>query len=101
MHDHILRQMRDKIRANEYIVSAHAYEEIQDDDLSILDGEHIILTGSIVERQQDLTSSEYKYVILARRKQATWLLLSPKLAQPANWFSSRLGEKPHDLRLLR
>ena len=40
MHDHILRQMRDKIRANEYIV-------------------------------------------------------------PANWFSSRLGEKPHDLRLLR
>ena len=56
MHDHILRQMRDKIRANEYIVPAHAYEEIQDDDLSILDGEHIILTGSIVERQQDLTS---------------------------------------------
>ena len=31
MHDHILRQMRDKIRANEYIVPAHAYEEIQDD----------------------------------------------------------------------
>ena len=68
MHDHILRQMRDKIRANEYIVSAHAYEEIQDDDLSILDGEHIILTGSIVERQQDLTSSEYKYVILGQTK---------------------------------
>ena len=66
MHDHILRQMRDKIRANEYIVSAHAYEEIQDDDLSILDGEHIILTGSIVECQQDLTSSEYKYVILGQ-----------------------------------
>lgn len=31
MHDHILRQMCDKIRANEYIVSAHTYEEIQDD----------------------------------------------------------------------
>ena len=68
MHDHILRQMRDKIRANEYIVSAHAYEEIQDDDLSFLDGEHIILTGSIVERQQDLTSSEYKYAILGQTK---------------------------------
>lgn len=66
MHDHILRQMRDKIRANEYIVPDHAYEEIQDDDLSILDGEHIILTGSIVERQQDLTSGEYKYVILGQ-----------------------------------
>ena len=68
MHDHILRQMRDKIRANEYIVPAHAYEEVQDDDLSILDGEHIILTGSIVERQQDLTSGEYKYVILGQTK---------------------------------
>lgn len=66
MHDQILRQMRDKIRDNEYIVPAHAYEEIQDDDLSILDGEHIILTGSIVERQQDLTSGEYKYVILGQ-----------------------------------
>ena len=47
MHDRILHQIRDKIRASEYIVPDHAYEELQDDDLSILDGEHI--------RQQDLT----------------------------------------------
>ncbi len=40
--------MRDKIRANEYIVPDHSYEELQDDELSILDGEHIILTGRIV-----------------------------------------------------
>ena len=27
MHDHILHQMRDKIRTNEYIVPDHAYRE--------------------------------------------------------------------------
>ena len=68
MHDHILHQMRAKTRAEEYIVPDHAYEEIQDDDLSILDGEHIILTGRIVERQQNSTSGEYKYVILGETK---------------------------------
>ena len=38
MYDHILRQMRDKIRANEYIVPDHAYEEllILDGDLRLL-----------------------------------------------------------------
>ena len=30
MYDHILHQMRDKIRANEYIVPDHAYEELHD-----------------------------------------------------------------------
>ena len=30
MYDHILRQMRDKIRANEYIVPNHAYEQPHD-----------------------------------------------------------------------
>ena len=80
MHDHILRQMRDKIRANEYIVSAHAYEEIQDDDLSILDGEHIILTGSIVERQQDLTSGEYKYVILGQTQAGHLAIVVAKIS---------------------
>ena len=30
MYDHILHQMRDKIRDNEYIVPDHAYEESHD-----------------------------------------------------------------------
>ena len=101
MYDHILHQMRDKIRADEYIVPDHAYEELQDDDLSILDSEHIILTGRIVERQQDLISGEHKYVILGETNAGNLAVVVAKLAQPANWFSSRLGEKPHDLRLLR
>jgi D-aminopeptidase len=35
----------------------------QDDDLSILDLENIILTGQVVERQRDRTTRETKHVI--------------------------------------
>ena len=80
MYDHILHQMRDKIRANEYIVPDHAYEELQDDDLSILDSEHIILTGRIVERQQDLTSGEHKYVILGETNAGSLAVVVAKIS---------------------
>lgn len=79
MHDHILHQMRAKIRADEYIVPDHAYEEIQDDDLSILDGEHIILTGRIIERQQDSTSGEFKYVILGETRAGNLAVVVSKI----------------------
>jgi len=51
------------IRTLSYIVSTHAADEIEDDNLSILDLENIILTGQIVERQRDRTTHETKYVI--------------------------------------
>ena len=51
------------IRTLSYIVSTHAADEIEDDNLSILDLENIILTGQIVERQRDRTTRETKYVI--------------------------------------
>ena len=58
-----LAHLRHLIRTLSYIVSTHAADEIEDDNLSILDLENIILTGQIVERQRDRTTHETKYVI--------------------------------------
>jgi len=63
MFDRILKEMRDKIRRREYIISIHAEEEMNDDDLSIFDIESCILTGKILERQKDKVTGEWKYRI--------------------------------------
>jgi hypothetical protein len=45
------------------VVSIHAADELEDDGLSVLDLESIVLTGRIVERQRDRTSRELKVVV--------------------------------------
>jgi hypothetical protein len=61
--DRILKEMRDKIRKLEYIVSIHADEEMNDDSLTIFDVERCILAGMILERQKDKATAEWKYRI--------------------------------------
>ena len=56
-------QLRHLIRTLSYVISTHAADELEDDNLSILDLENIILTGQIVERQRDRTTRETKYGI--------------------------------------
>jgi hypothetical protein len=51
------------VRTLNYVVSTHAAEELEDDNLSILDLESIILTGQITERQRDAQTRESKVVI--------------------------------------
>jgi hypothetical protein len=63
MFDRILKEMRDKIRRREYIMSIHAEEEMDDDCLTIFDVERGILTGKILERQKDKITAEWKYRI--------------------------------------
>lgn len=58
-----INQLRNLIRTLNYVVSTHAAEELEDDDLTILDLESIILTGQITERQRDAKTREVKYVI--------------------------------------
>jgi hypothetical protein len=55
--------MREKVRALDYVMTIHAEEEMADDDISILDVEHVILTGEMIERQQDHETGEWKYLI--------------------------------------
>jgi hypothetical protein len=61
MHDRILNRMRRLLLQRQYIVAVHAYDEMNADDLAIWDVESAILTGRIVERQKDRTTSENKY----------------------------------------
>jgi hypothetical protein len=69
MYERILRQMREKIRTRQYVMTLHAEEEMNDDDLSIFDVERAILTGSVLERQKDQTTGEWKYLIAGRSHQ--------------------------------
>ena len=58
-----IAHLRHLIRTLRYVVSTHAADELEDDNLSILDLENIVLTGQIVERQRDRATRETKYVI--------------------------------------
>jgi len=58
----ILR-IRNLIRSLNYVVSLHAAEELEDETLTILDLENILLTGRIVERQRDRKTREVKVVV--------------------------------------
>jgi hypothetical protein len=45
-----IAQLRHLIRALSYAVSTQAADELEDDNLSILDLENIVLTGQVVQR---------------------------------------------------
>jgi len=61
-----ITRIRDLVRSLNYVVSLHAAEELEDENLTILDLENIILTGRIVERQRDRQTHETKVVIRGR-----------------------------------
>lgn len=55
--------MREKIRTRQYVMTLHAEEEMNDDELTIFDVERAILTGEIVARQEDHETGEWKYLM--------------------------------------
>ena len=63
MFERIIKLTREKIRKKQYIMTLHAEEEMNNDDLTIYDVESGILTGKIVERQRDRETAELKYRI--------------------------------------
>lgn len=63
MDTHILKRIRDKIHYRQYVMTVHAEEEMDDDDLTIFDIENAILTGAIIERQKDRKTKETKYLV--------------------------------------
>jgi hypothetical protein len=58
-----ISHLRHLIRTLSYVVSSHAADELEDDNLTVFDLENIVLTGQIVERQKDRTTRETKYVV--------------------------------------
>jgi len=75
--------MREKVRALDYVMTIHAEEEMED-DLSILDVEQAILTGEIIERQQDQETGEWKYLIAGNTLADEPLIVVAKLASTGN-----------------
>lgn len=66
MHESELKRMRDLIRTRRYVMTLHAEDEMDADQLTIYDVEHIVLTGSVIERQKDQTPAEWKFVVNGR-----------------------------------
>jgi hypothetical protein len=66
MFEKIRDKIRENVRALNYVMTIHAEEEMENDDLSILDIEHAILNGDIVERQSDADTNESKYLIAGK-----------------------------------
>ena len=64
MFDRIMKRIREKIRTNDYIMTLHAEEEMDNDDLSIFDIERCILAGTIIEKNKDNKTQELKYTVL-------------------------------------
>ena len=58
-----ISHLRHLIRTLSYVVSSHAADELEDDNLSVFDLENIVLTGQITERQRDKVTRESKYVV--------------------------------------
>jgi Domain of unknown function (DUF4258) len=66
MYERILQRFRERIRSRDYVVTLHADEEMDEDDLSVLDLESAVLTGEIFERQRDRLTREWKYLVNGR-----------------------------------
>ena len=58
-----IARVRNLVRSLNYVVSLHAAEELEDDNLTILDLESILLTGDIIERQKDRKTRETKLLV--------------------------------------
>ncbi|GIK41694.1 MAG: hypothetical protein BroJett011_55270 [Chloroflexota bacterium] len=83
MYERILKQMRDKIRTRQYVMTVHAEEEMDEDDLTIFDVERGVLTGEIVERQKDHNSGDWKYLIQGQTVVGKQVIVVTKLS-PTN-----------------
>jgi hypothetical protein len=66
MFEQVLQEIRSKVRLSEYVVTIHADEEMDDDQLAIADVEFCILSGEILERQRDRSTGESKYRVQGR-----------------------------------
>jgi hypothetical protein len=63
MYPKVLAKMRESVRHNRIILTIHAVDEMDADDLLKQDVDACIMSGHIVARQWDVEFHEYKYVV--------------------------------------
>lgn len=49
------------IPAGNYVMTLHAFEEMEDDGLDIFDIENVVIKGKVIEKQKDMLTGEFKY----------------------------------------
>jgi len=55
--------MQEGVGTRQYLVTLHAQEDMDDDELSILDVEQGIQTGKVVARYRDHVTVGYRYLV--------------------------------------
>ncbi len=63
MLNRILTRIRRLVLERRYVVTLHADDELDADDFTVYDLEHIVFTGEVVETQKDRMTGERKYSI--------------------------------------
>jgi hypothetical protein len=81
----VLLHIQAKIRA------LQADEEMDDDALSILDVEQVILIGQIVERQRDRNTGDWKYLINGQTDDGLDVIDSGSKTQPDRYSRDHYG----------
>lgn len=86
MYGRVLKRIREKVRRGHYMITTHADEEMDEDGLSIFDVESCILNGSILERQKDRETQEWKYVISGQSVDESNVWVVAKFGATGNLF---------------
>jgi hypothetical protein len=50
----VIEKIRDAIRKGNYDMTMHAYEEMAEDNLTIIDVENAVLSGIVKEKQKEI-----------------------------------------------
>lgn len=79
MLERVLARMRDRIRSRHYVMTLHAEEAMDEDDLSVYDVEGCILSGSVVASQRDANTAERKYCIRGKSLEGDLIEVVAKL----------------------
>ena len=72
--------MREKIRTRQYVMTVHAAEEMDEDELSIFDVERCILTSEIIDKEKDHETNEWKYLVKGQSLTGHGVVTVTKLA---------------------
>ena len=80
MFEQALKRMREKVRTREYVMTLHAEEEMEEDGFTIFDVESGILSGEIFERQKELGTAEWKYLLKGQAVAGDDMIVIAKLS---------------------
>jgi len=78
--ERMLRRFRDHVRRGDYLLTIHADEEMDADELTGFDVEAAILNGQVVERQRDHATREVKYVVRGKGLDGQWIGVVAKIS---------------------